>query len=92
MSSQYVSEFTKVLYANYEAIFTDIEKQYPNFYQIEYLKQWEILEAATKVYQDELKSSQTPQISFQFPNATDNSGDGANGSQTSGNEATNQNQ
>ena len=92
MSSQYVSEFTKVLYANYEAIFTDIEKQYPNFYQIEYLKQWDILNSATQVYIDELKKSQTPQISFQFPNMMDNSGSNANGSQTDGNEATNQNQ
>lgn len=82
ISSQYVSDFTKILYANYEAIFTDIEKEYPNFYLMEYLKQWEIVEKATQVYIDELKSAQTPQISFGTQNPTDNVDNETKGEET----------
>ena len=70
--------------ANYEAIFTDIEKEYPNFYLMEYLKQWEIVEKVTQVYIDELKSAQTPQISFGTQNPTDNVDDDTNGDNTDG--------
>ena len=91
ISSQYVSEFTKILYANYEAIFTDIEKEHPNFYSMKYLEQWAVVEKATQIYIDELKSSQTPQISFESLNPTDNSGGGTNGDNNNGNAGDNNN-
>ena len=48
MASPYVSNFTKVLYANFEAIFTDIEKAVPNFYKLNYNLQWEKLNEFVK--------------------------------------------
>lgn len=54
MASPYVSNFTKVLYANFEAIFTDIEKAVPNFYKMKYDQQWEILNEYAKPYVDEI--------------------------------------
>lgn len=54
MASSYVSNFTKVLYANFEAIFTDIEKAVPNFYKMKYDLQWETLNQYAKPYVDEI--------------------------------------
>jgi hypothetical protein len=54
MASSYVSNFTKVLYANFEAIFTDIEKAVPNFYKMKYDQQWETLNEYAKPYVDEI--------------------------------------
>lgn len=65
LASPHVSEFTKILYANFEAIFTDIEKDNPTFYVLPYAKQWEILEKTTKVFQDEIKN-QNEVTPFQF--------------------------
>lgn len=56
MASSYVSNFTKVLYANFEAIFTDIEKAIPNFYKLKYNAQWETLNQFAKPYLDEITS------------------------------------
>lgn len=60
MSSPYVSNFTKVLNANFEAIFTDIEKEFPTFYKMKYAKQWEIVTNAVKPYEDEIKQQSDP--------------------------------
>lgn len=60
MASPYVSNFTKVLYANFEAIFTDIEKALPNFYKLNYNKQWETLNEFSKPYLDEINSQNEP--------------------------------
>lgn len=57
LSSQYVSEFTKILYANFEAIFTDVEKDNPGFWFMKsYSKQWNIVQEATMKYVNELKT------------------------------------
>lgn len=78
LASPYVSEFTKILYANFEAIFTDIEKEHGvNFYFYEYGKQWEIVNAAVKVYQDEIKAqNSTEPFKFDFGTTEENSGVG----------------
>ena len=64
MASPYVSEQTKVLYANFEAIFTDIEKEMPEFYQKNYPDQWEILLKAIEPYQKEVSSSNAVTINL----------------------------
>ena len=60
MASPYVSNFTKVLYANFEAIFTDIEKAVPNFYKLNYNVQWEKLNEFVKPYLEEINSQNEP--------------------------------
>ena len=60
MASPYVSNFTKVLYANFEAIFTDIEKAVPNFYKLNYNLQWEKLNEFVKPYLEEINSQNEP--------------------------------
>ena len=71
LASPYVSEWTKVLYGNFEAIFTDIEKDFPSFYEKNYLDQWKILEDAVKPYFDEIKAqSQTTPFTFNFGDQT----------------------
>lgn len=51
LSSDLVDIREKVLYANFEAIFTEIEAEVPNFYFLEtYEAQWNILEVKIKEY------------------------------------------
>ena len=69
MASPYVSNFTKVLYANFEAIFTDIEKAVPNFYKLNYNLQWEKLNEFVKPYLEEI-NSQNELIRIDFGNKT----------------------
>ena len=69
MASPYVSNFTKVLYANFEAIFTDIEKAVPNFYKLNYNLQWEKLNEFVKPYLEEI-NSQNELIRIDFENQT----------------------
>ena len=69
MASPYVSNFTKVLYANFEAIFTDIEKALPNFYKLNYNLQWEKLNEFAKPYLEEI-NSQNELIRIDFGNQT----------------------
>ena len=69
MASPYVSNFTKVLYANFEAIFTDIEKAVPNFYNLNYNLQWEKLNEFIKPYIEEI-NSQNELIRIDFGNQT----------------------
>lgn len=76
MASPYVSNFTKVLYANFEAIFTDIEKALPNFYKLNYNTQWEKLNEFAKPYLDEINSQNEPlRIDFGTANNADNPDD-----------------
>lgn len=67
MSSPYVSNFTKILYANFEAIFMDIEKALPNFYKMNYNAQWEVLTEYSKPYIEELTAQNEP-IRLDFGN------------------------
>lgn len=68
MSSPYVSNFTKVLYANFEAIFTDIEKENPTFYKMKYDQQREVLNKAVEPYLEEIKQQSEPlRIDFGTP-------------------------
>ena len=76
MASPYVSNFTKVLYANFEAIFTDIEKAVPNFYKLNYNLQWEKLNEFVKPYFEEINSQNEPlRIDFGTANNADNPDD-----------------
>lgn len=86
VASNYVSDFTKVLYSNFEAIFTDIEKEKPLFWLMEsYAEQWTILSDKVKEYMDELNLS-TDNVTLNFGSATDAGLD--NGDTTGGNEGT----
>lgn len=77
MASPYVSNFTKVLYANFEAIFTDIEKAVPNFYKLNYNLQWEKLNEFVKPYLEEINSQNEPiRIDFGTADETDPPTDG----------------
>jgi len=71
MASPYVSNFTKVLYANFEAIFTDIEKAEPNFYKLNYNLQWENLNKFVEPYLEEIKQQNEP-LRIDFGTETNN--------------------
>lgn len=45
MGSEFVEKFNKVLYANFESIFADIEKDTPQYWFFEFNKQWDMLQA-----------------------------------------------
>lgn len=72
MASPYVSEWTKILYANFEAIFTDIEKANPNFWFWTYSKQWDAIIEAVKPFEEEIKEkTNTERFEFGFGNSSD---------------------
>lgn len=54
MTSQYVSDFTKVLYSNYEAIFSDVANENLDFWIKSYSEQWDIIKVMTEKYIDDL--------------------------------------
>lgn len=62
MASQYVSLFTKVLYANFEAIFIDIDLSNVDFWFKNYEEQWAIVEEAVNEYITEIQASATPDL------------------------------
>ena len=65
VSSQYVSKFTKVLYANFEAIFNDISLENPGFYLMDsYSKQWNIVQEKVNEYMEELGEDEPLYIDF----------------------------
>lgn len=65
VSSQYVSKFTKVLYANFEAIFMDIALENPGFWLMKsYSKQWNIVQAKVNQYMKELEENDPITIDF----------------------------
>lgn len=73
LASPFVSTFTKVLNANFEAIFTDIEKENPKFYFMPYVKQWDIVEKTVKVFTDEIKKENEPEpFKFDFTPSDEN--------------------
>ena len=63
-ASQYVSERTKVLYANFEAIFTEIDIEVPDFWLMPYMQQWDIVEAKLDEYIQEITSGNAVPIDF----------------------------
>lgn len=83
MASQYVSEFTKTLYANFEAIFSDIEMENPGFYWLTIDEQWPIVEDMVNEYMDEIKTAMIPALSITTPPAfPDNNPDPAGSPET----------
>lgn len=65
MGSQHVSRFTKVLYSNFEAIFTDIGLETPSFWFMKsYSKQWNIVQEKVNEYMEELGESDPVFIDF----------------------------
>src|SRR5690606_4666814 len=65
VASQYVSKFTKVLYANFEAIFNDIALENPGFYLMKsYSKQWTIVQEKVNEYMEELDEQEPLYIDF----------------------------
>ena len=71
LASPYVSTFTKILYGNFEAIFTDIEKDTPTFYFKNYSQQWDILQKAIQPFIEEIdKQTSTEPFKFDFGNSS----------------------
>lgn len=66
MSSPYVSKQTKVLYANFEAIFADILKEKPEFIAMNsHAKQWNVLMEKLQQFIEEIDSENpTPVMNF----------------------------
>lgn len=64
LATQYVSDRTKILYANFEAIFTEIEKTVPKFYLLPIEKQWEVVEAKIDAFKSEIIKSDPIPINF----------------------------
>ena len=64
LSTQYVSELTKILYANFEAIFTEIEKTDAKFYQKKYDEQWKIVDEMVMKWKEENLASEPMKIDF----------------------------
>lgn len=76
LATEYVSEQTKILYANFEAIFTEIEKTVRNFYLLPYEKQTEIVDAKVSEFRAEILKSDPIPIDFRTPGAEQGAGDG----------------
>ena len=64
LSTQYVSELTKILYANFEAIFTEIEKTDAKFYQKKYDEQWKIVDEMVIKWKEEILANEPMKIDF----------------------------
>ena len=64
LSSQYVSEETKILYSNFEAIFTEIEINDDKFYQKKYKEQRQIVDETVQKWKDEILKSEPIAIDF----------------------------
>lgn len=82
MSSGYVSQYTKVLYANFEAIFAEIDLENPEFYSMTDIQaQWDIVDAKVQDYLDEIQATLAPPMplgrGLGSPGANDPSGTGA---------------
>ena len=60
LSTQYVSELTKILYSNFEAIFTEIEKANPKFYELKPADQWKIVDEMVLKFKDEILQTAEP--------------------------------
>ena len=78
LASQYTSELTKILYINFDAIFTDIEKANPAFYKLEFKKQSEIVDATVIKWRDEILQAKPMQVDF----SNVGQGSGVNSAQT----------
>lgn len=64
LASQYVSDNTKILYSNFETIFTEIEKANPKFYQLNYKEQVVIVDEVVAKFKDEILKSEPIPIDF----------------------------
>lgn len=69
LSSQYVSDYAKILHSNFESIFTDLEKETKEFYKLPYTKQDELVQAMVEKYKSEILTSSPTPIDFQNPGA-----------------------
>jgi hypothetical protein len=83
LSTQYVSEKTKILYSNFETMFTELERENKGFYGFKLDKQWELLNAKVEAYKEEILSSDPMTINF---NSTGNNeaGDKTDGENPAG--------
>ena len=64
IGSQYVSENTKILYSNFEAIFNEIEFSDKNFYQKKHAEQKEILEKMVEKFKTEIIKNEPFNLDF----------------------------
>lgn len=64
LSSQYVSEYAKILHSNFDSIFTDLEKETKDFYKKPYIFQDEKVQAMVERYKSEILSKEPMRIDF----------------------------
>lgn len=69
MASTYVSKFTKVLYANFEAIFSDIDLENVDFWFMSYEEQWKLVEEMVVSYMTEIDTAAMPDLKITTPPA-----------------------
>ena len=58
------SDSRKILYSNFEAIFTELERENKGFYDFKLDKQWELLGAKVEAYKEEILSADPMAIDF----------------------------
>lgn len=89
LSTQYVSDFTKVLYSNFEAIFSEIERENDKFYMLPFVKQWEIVEEKVKAWKDEIISGtpEAPDKTFLYSSQNPDEGQNTGGNDSNPNGA-----
>lgn len=77
MTSEFVSQDTKILYSNFDQIFNDIEKEVgKHFIYLSHAKQWEYIQAKIVAINDEIKSGEPVMINFREQvDADENKGD-----------------
>lgn len=64
LSTEFVSDSTKILYSNFEAIFTELEREVQDFYDKKTPDQWKLVEEKVAKYKDEILTSQPMNIDF----------------------------
>ena len=67
VASSYVSKFSKVLYSNFEAIFSDIDADNVGFWFMPLEEQWPIVEEMVNQYIAEIEKDTMPNLSIGTP-------------------------
>lgn len=89
IASPFVSRYQKILYSNYESIFSQIDRETPTFWLLkDYNAQYEIVKEVTQEYIDEIDNEQPemPRLNGAAPGApgSDPNATGGAGGSTSG--------
>lgn len=77
LGSQYTSNAVKVLYCNFEQIFTELEKENVGFYLLKYDKQYELVWEKVQAMTEEIEAAST--LSLKIPTDAGNGEEDNNG-------------